>query len=257
MEERLSPRRPAGISRNTLRLFGLLLAALGILGRGILQNRVLGMASGTDLAALLESSADAMNAATAAIVLWAVEGIAVPIFAVLTVDGFARTASVKKYLLRLGLMALISQVLYPFALTGAFRLYPLNPAFGLVLVVAMLYLLRYYEGGTFKNVCIRILVLLAACLWAGMGRIEYGVPMVLVCFLLWELRGRHTMAYFAAAAAALVCTVGNPLFLFAPFGFLLTHFYNGEEGRTAPMPLRYGLYPAMLLLVWLAGALLF
>lgn len=124
MEERLSPRRPAGISRNTLRLFGLLLAALGILGRGILQNRVLGMASGTDLAALLESSADAMNAATAAIVLWAVEGIAVPIFAVLTVDGFARTASVKKYLLRLGLMALISQVLYPFALTGAFRLYP-------------------------------------------------------------------------------------------------------------------------------------
>ena len=257
MEARLSPQRSSGLDRNKLRLLGLIIAAFGMLGRGILQNRILGMANGTDLTALLESSADAMNAATAAIVLWAVEGIAVPIFAVLTVDGFARTASVKKYLLRLGLMALISQVLYPFALTGAFRLYPLNPAFGLVLVVAMLYLLRCYEGGTFKNVCIRILVLLAACLWAGMGRIEYGVPMVLLCFLLWELRGRHTMAYFAAAAAARVCTVGNPLCLFAPFGFLLTHFYNGEEGRTAPMPLRYGLYPAMLLLVWLAGVLLF
>ena len=105
MEERLSPRRPAGISRNTLRLFGLLLAALGILGRGILQNRVLGMASGTDLAALLESSAQAMNAATAAIILWVIEGTAVPIFTYLTVDGFQRTSSVKRYLLRLLLLA--------------------------------------------------------------------------------------------------------------------------------------------------------
>ena len=258
MEERLSPQRSSGIDRSTLRLIGLVIAALGILGRGILQNRVLGMASGSDLAELLESSADAMNAATAAIILCAVEGIAVPVFATLTVDGFRRTSSVKKYLLRLLLLAVICEVPYHFALTG--RLInpsPRNPVFGSALVVVMLYLQRYYHGKTAKNVLIRVAVLAAACLWAGMLRVEYGVPMVLISFFLWELRERHTMAFFAATAAALVCTAGNPLFLFAPFGFLLTHFYNGEEGRAGSRLLRYALYPVILLLVGLAGTLLF
>ena len=258
MEERLSPYRPSGLSRNSLRLLGLAIAALGILGRGILQNRVMGQASGTDLSQLLEASPEAMNAATAAIVLWAIEGAAVPIFSVLTVSGFSRTFSVNNYLLRLLLLALVSQVPYHLALTGVpFRLFPLNPVFGLALVVAMLYLLRYYGAPSVKNGFIRILVLLAAMMWAGMGRVEYGIPMVLVSFFLWTLRDRHTMAYFAAAAAALLCTVGNPLFLFAPLGLLLTHFYNGEPGRESPRLLRYALYPVILLLTALAGWLLF
>ena len=258
MEARLSPQRPSGLDRNKLRLLGLIIATFGMLGRGVLQNRVLGMASGTDLAALLESSADAMNAATAAIILWVIEGTAVPIFTLLTVDGFQRTASVKNYLFRLLLLAVVSEVPFHFALTG--RLLnpsPRNPVFGLVLVVVMLYLLRYYDGNTVKHVFIRILVLFTACLWAGIGQVEYGVPMVLMAFFLYTLRQRHTMALFAASAAALVCTVGNPLFMFAPFGFLLAHFYNGEEGRASPRLLQYALYPVLLLLIGLAGVLLF
>lgn len=258
MEARLSPQRPSGLDRNKLRLLGLIIAAFGMLGRGILQNRVLGMASGTDLAALLESSADAMNAATAAIILWVIEGTAVPIFTLLTVDSFQRTASVKNYLFRLLLLAVVSEVPFHFALTG--RLLnpsPRNPVFGLVLVVVMLYLLRYYDGNTVKHVFIRILVLFTACLWAGIGQVEYGVPMVFMAFFLYTLRQRHTMALFAASAAALVCTVGNPLFMFAPFGFLLAHFYNGEEGRASPRLLQYALYPVLLLLIGLAGVLLF
>ena len=258
MEARLSPQRPSGLDRNKLRLLGLIIAAFGMLGRGILQNRVLGMASGTDLAALLESSADAMNVATAAIILWVIEGTAVPIFTLLTVDGFQRTASVKNYLFRLLLLAVVSEVPFHFALTG--RLLnpsPRNPVFGLVPVVVMLYLLRYYDGNTVKHVFIRILVLFTACLWAGIGQVEYGVPMVLMAFFLYTLRQRHTMALFAASAAALVCTVGNPLFMFAPFGFLLAHFYNGEEGRASPRLLQYALYPVLLLLIGLAGVLLF
>ena len=258
MEARLSPQRPSGLDRNKLRLLGLIIAAFGMLGRGILQNRVLGMTSGADLAALLESSADAMNAATAAIILWVIEGTAVPIFTLLTVDGFRRTASVKNYLFRLLLLAVVSEVPFHFALTG--RLLnpsPRNPVFGLVLVVVMLYLLRYYDGNTVKHVFIRILVLFTACLWAGIGQVEYGVPMVLMAFFLYTLRQRHTMALFAASAAALVCTVGNPLFMFAPFGFLLAHFYNGEEGRASPRLLQYALYPVLLLLIGLAGVLLF
>ena len=68
MEARLSPQRPSGLDRNKLRLLGLIIAAFGMLGRGILQNRVLGMGTVTSqqLLELMQASGAAMNAATVA-----------------------------------------------------------------------------------------------------------------------------------------------------------------------------------------------
>ena len=83
------------------------------------------------------------------------------------------------------------------------------------------------------------------------------VWLVLMVFFLWELRRHHAIAYLAASAAALVCTVGNPLFLFAPFGLLIGHFYNGEPGRETAVWFRYLLYPILLTLIGLVGTLLF
>ena len=96
MEERLSPRRERGLNRNTLQLFGLMFMVLGTLGSAI-QLRYLNAAAIVD--GELLATAESMNAATMAIVFLAVQAMAVPIFAVLTLDGFQKTASVKKYLL--------------------------------------------------------------------------------------------------------------------------------------------------------------
>ena len=112
----------------------------------------------------------------------------------------------------------------------------------------MLYLMRAYPGADVKGIAVKVFGLIAGCLWCGIFQVEYGVQLVLLVFVLWIFRTRHTIAYFAGTAIALVCTVGDPLFLFAPFGFLLTHFYNGTQKETKRI-VRYGLYPAMLIVI--------
>lgn len=259
MSERLSIQRPSGLSRNALRLWGMIIVAAGVLGRGILQNRVLGIGTSTsaELLALMQASSAAMNAATAALVLQTIETMAVPIFAFLTVDGFQRTASVRKYVLRVAGAALLSEIPYNYALGGAF-LVPTsrNPMFGLVLVIVMLYLFHYLEGNDLPKLLMKLGVFAAAWLWAGMLSVEYGRSTVVIAAVLWMLRDRHTLSFFMAGAAALCCCAGNPLFMFAPFGLLIAHFYNGEE-TLSPKLLTYLLYPLLLTLTGAVGYLLF
>lgn len=251
MEERLSPRRERGMNRNTLHVFGLVFMLLGTVGSAIRLRYLTGSAAeGGELLA----TAEAMNAATMAIAFQAVQAMAVPIFAVLTLDGFQKTASVKKYLLRLLALAAVSEVPYHLARTGQlWERTSHNPVLGLVIAVVMLYLMRVYPGTDFRGIFVKVLSLIAGCLWCYIFQVEYGVQLVLIVFVLWIFRMRHTLSYFAGAAVALVCTVGDPLFLFAPFGFLLTHFYNGTQKETKRM-VRYGLYPVMLVIIAVIAA---
>lgn len=254
MEERLSPRRERGITRGALHLMGLAFMALGMMGRTLLQNPLL--AAGTDLEQVLSQSPDAMNMATASIVLQAIEAMAIPIFAVLTLEGFEKTASVKKYLLRLLALAVASEVPYHLARSGQlWEPAPRNPVFGLVIAVVMLYLMRTYSGTDFKGLAVKILALIAGCLWCYLLQVDSGLALVLIVYVLWIFRGRHTLAYLAGAAMALMLTVSQPLYLFAPFGFLLTHFYNGTQKEGSRL-LHYALYPAGLVLIAAAAKLL-
>lgn len=255
MEERLSPRRERGLNRNTLQIIGLVLMSLGMMGQAILQNRLL--ASGASLEETLSASTDAMNAAATSLILQAFTTMAVPIFAVLTLDGFQHTSSVKKYLLRLLGLALVSELPYHLARTGKLWEYaPRNPVFGLVIAVSMLYLLRSYPGGDFKGIAVKILALIAGCLWCYVFQVEYGVNLVLIVYVLWIFRERHTMAYLAGSAIAVMFIGTNPLFVFAPFGFVFAHFYNGTQ-RLTPRLLRYALYPLSLLLIAAAATIFF
>lgn len=254
MEDRLPMRQTSGISRSTMRLWGMIIIALGALGRGVLQTRLLGVGtnSGAELMELLNMPG-AMSAATAALIMQAVETTAVPIFAVLTMDGYEHTGNAWKYLLRVTALAVISELPYHFAMDGSpFVFASRNPVFGVALALAMLYLYGQFEGRNVKNRCIRFAVFIAALLWAGMLRVQFGMSMVLIVEVLWLFRERKTLRYFLAAAAALCCSVGSPLFMLAPLGFLLVHFYNGEEG-SSPRLIQYGMYPVLMLLVGVAG----
>lgn len=254
MEERLPMRRTPGISRSTMRLWGMIIVAIGALGRGVLQTRLLGIGSntGSQLMELLNMPG-AMSAATAALVMEALETTAVPIFAALTMDGYEQTGNAWKYLLRVLAVAVVSELPYHFAMDGSpFAFSSRNPVFGVVLALAMLYLYGQFEGRDVKKRLIRCAVFAAALLWAGMLRVQYGMSMVILVEVLWLFRERKTLRYFLAAAAALCCSVGSPLFMMAPLGFLLVHFYNGEEGNSHRL-IQYGLYPVLMLLVGVAG----
>lgn len=259
MGERLSDKQEKfGFSRSTLRLWGIILLALGIMSKGILQTRVLGVSTGTSeqLMQVLDQSGG-MAAAATALVLEAMESCAVPVFAVLLLEGFQKTKSFRNYFLRIGAVALISEIPYNYAISARFwEPSSRNPVFGLLICLIALYLYRYYAGMEPAKVLTKILVGTAAILWALMFRVEYGVMMVIVVTVLWCFRNRPALRYFLGAAAAVCCCVGNPLVMFAPFGFLLVHFYNGEEGITN-RTLQYALYPLLLVLSGAAGFLLF
>ena len=80
-----------GINRNVMTLIGLLLLALGAMGRGIIQTRFLGVgAVNSDQLLEVLNASGGMQAAAAALVFEGLESCAAPIFAVLLIDGFQK-----------------------------------------------------------------------------------------------------------------------------------------------------------------------
>ncbi len=245
-----------GISATALRVWGLLFLVAGAIGRGLIQTRLLGVgsASAEQLLAAMDAN---MGAATTAIVLQAVEACATPIFAFLLVEGFRRTSNFKNYLLRVLGVAALSEIPYNLAVSATFLdMETRNPAFGLVICLVMLYLYDRYPGFKIQNILIKVLVTVAALVWANMLEVVSANCMILILAGIWAFRKNQLLRTFGGALVAMFCSLVNPLYLAAPMGFLVVHCYNGNQGRS-PKALNYAAWPALLLLVTAACWLVF
>ena len=257
--ERIQDRKPSGLNSNALRAWGMAFLALGVVGRCILQNRLLclGQVSPMELVEAMQNSGAVMVLATAALVLQAVETCAVPIFAFLLAEGGQRTSNLPKYILRVGVLALAAEIPYNLAVSGKFLdLGSRNPVFGCLLGLVMLWFCRRYDGKGLSRAAIRAVVTLAAMLWCRMLSVSHGPALVLVLAVLWAFREKPMLRGIAGAMAALVCSLGSMFYLASPMGLLAVHFYNGEKGpdnRTVS----YLAYPVLLLAVWALGVVFF
>lgn len=254
--ERISQKRPTGISRTTLRMWGLLFLVAGIVGRSILQMRVLGMGviSGQELLALLDSSPEMMNAATTALILQIMETCALPIFTFLLVEGFLHTSDLTKYFVRVAAVAVASEIPFDLAISGKFLDFSIqNPALGLPLCLIMLIFFRTYPGKSIKNVLVKLLVTLGAVGWSAMLRVEYGACMVMVAVTLYLLWGKPLARNMVGATVAILCGRGSLLMLAAPMGFLAVHSYNEEKNTEENRYISYLAYPVSLLFIAIAG----
>ncbi len=256
--ERINERKPSGISGRMLRVWGMIFLTLGVFGRGILQGRFLGIGTvtGSELLEIMSSSGAAMGVASLSLVLQAIETCAAPVFALLTVEGVLHTASMKNYVLRVFYLALVTEIPYNLAITG--RLLnsgELNPVFGILLCLIMLWFYKRYEEKGWKNTAIKAVVTLAAILWAQMLGIAFGACMVILTAVLWVMRRWPNYRGFVGAAAAMVCCLISPFFLASPMGFLAVHAYNGEPGELNRY-VKYLAYPVILLVIALIGALM-
>lgn len=256
--ERIRDRKPAGMNSGTVRTWGLLLAAAGIIGRGLIQNCVLGLGSLTSDALLNALQDDAMMAyATIALVLQLLETCAVPVFAFLTVEGYQRTSGFGAYLVRVAALAAISEIPYNLAMSGRFLDFSSrNPVFGVVLTLVVLYLFDRYAGKDLKNVFIKLAVFLAAMVWNTMLGIEYGGSLIVIASMLWFFRNKRGLQLVAGISAAVACSMTNMFFLASPMVFLLLHYYNGEPGNLTRTS-RYAFYPVTLLAVGIIGLFAF
>ena len=249
--ERLGNTRPSGLHSGNLRAWGMLFVIAGIISRSILQNQMLGMGtrSMTELLELMQSSETAMIIATVALVLQAMETVAVPIFVFLLAEGFRHTSDWKKYLLRVAGLAVVTEIPFDLAMNGkVLEFGTQNPVFGLVLCMVLLYLFERFRNK--KLVC--VVMALAGLAWCLMLKVEHGIPMILMVCVIRIFREKHMFMGFSGMAAAALCTGISPFYLAAPMGFLAVHFYNGEKGESSRL-VNYLFYPVALLAIGLVG----
>lgn len=249
--ERLGEVRPRGLHAGNLRAWGMLFVVAGIVGRSILQKAMLGVGvlNAEELLQMMQSSQEAMIIATIALVLQAMETVAIPIFVFLLVEGFLHTSDLKKYLLRVATMAVLTEIPYDLAMHGkVLEFGAQNPALALVLCMILLYLFQRFAG----KILLCVVMALAGVLWGVMLKIDHSVPMLLMLCVIYLFRNKRMYMGFSGMAVAAVCTVVSPFYLAGAMGFLAIHFYNGEPGEGNRV-VNYLFYPVALLVIGLVA----
>lgn len=257
--ERIQERKPSGLNSNALRTWGMVFLAMGVLGKCLVQNRLLrlGEVAPMELVEAMQTSGTVMMLATMALVLQALETCAIPIFAFLLAEGGQHTSNLPKYMARVGLLALVCEIPYNLAMSGKFLdVSSRNPVFGCLVGLVMLWFYRRFAGKGFSQALVRVLVTLAAMLWCVMLSISYGPALLLILAVLWPLREKPMLRGMAGAMAALACSVGSMFYMASPMGFLAVHFYNGEKGPDNRL-VSYLAYPVLLTAAWAVGVLFF
>jgi hypothetical protein len=250
----LQSRKPRGFSRQTIRTFGMLFLAAGIIGHIIIQN----LFPAADLMAAVsnpEIMADSttMGMAVVSILLILIEGCAIPVFCFLLVEGFQYSSNLKNYFLRVLGVAAIAELPYNFAISGKIiDLNTRNPVFGMVLCFIILFLYKRYEAKGFKNFLIKTMVTILGLVWANMLSITDGAACVIVVGALWLLRDKPTFRVLGSCAAMFLASAFSMYYLVAPVAFLMVHSYNGEPGEGNKY-VNYLAYPVMLLAFGLAA----
>ena len=258
MERLANPNKRTGFTANALRTWGMIFLAAGAIGRGVIQNHILGF-SGMDMQQMLsvmDSSQTAMNYVTLSIGLQALETCAVPIFAVLLVEGILHTSDFITYFARVLGLALVTEIPYNLAMGKGFLDFgSRNPVFSLVFGMLLIFFYQRYSQRSFKNILIKILVTLAALIWVKMLTVEFGAPMLLILIVVWSLRAKPMYRNFAGASAAIACSLLSPFFMASPMAFLIVHMCNWERDEDNVL-VNYLMYPVMLVVAAAVGAFL-
>ena len=168
--------------------------------------------------------------------------LAFPIFCFLLVEGFVHTRDVKKYVRRLFLFALISEVPFDLAFFRTpFALDHQNVYWTLALgVLAMAGLKRFEKENGLPG--------WQGLVWAGgcaalalAANTDYNaIGVIIICALYLTRTNRKRQ-----------CLAGALLFMFeltAPLAFVLVWFYNGQRGACSPLQKKafYWFYPVHL-----------
>ena len=170
--------------------------------------------------------------------------IAFPIFAYTVVEGFVHTHDLKKYIIRLGIFALLSEVPFDLAFAGkVIEFGHQNVFFTLFLGVVMLSL--YVRA---RNVAEQFSVVAVTVLVSRLLHVDYQGTAILMIFLFYYLREKKLEKLFAVGT--LILLVSGKIQLFSLLAFIPIALYNGERGPKMKA-FFYAFYPVHLLALYL------
>ncbi len=187
--------------------------------------------------------------------------LAFPIYCFLLTEGFCHTRSVFRYSLRLGLFALLSEILFDLALNGqVLELYQNNVFFTLLVGLGTMWAIR--EGNNlldrYTGKAAGLLSLFWTALMAALGYIlaellwcDYGGAGVLTITAMYLLKHWPVAGFLAGVG---ILSIGNTIELFALPAVLPVACYRGDRGRGGKWWF-YLFYPAHLLVFWFVARL--
>ena len=182
--------------------------------------------------------------------------IAFPLFCFLLAEGFFHTRDRKKYLLRVVLFALISEIPFDLALFGGRRWYPgyQNTLWSLSLGLLLFFLLNkveeYRDLSALTARVIKAALVGLVCMAAHLLHTDYGARGILCLAAFYFLRTVKPKSLSGIWACVLINLnrFNNPG---AFLSLLPLHFYNGERGSSGGKYFFYIYYPAHLFLLYL------
>ncbi len=174
--------------------------------------------------------------------------IAFPIFAYLLVEGFVHTRNVKKYMLRLGVFALVSEIPFDLMFFGKLDFNHQNVFFTLFLGLLMLYLMDKMPRGIDCFLCGLVFVLAADLL-----RTDYGSFGILMIFWFYLYREQKLWKFIGIALINVLLMSGSQVYAILAFIPILLH--NRKEGPKIKW-FFYGFYPAHLLILYFVNLIL-
>lgn len=201
----------------------------------------------------------------------AVGRISFVLFAYLVVEGFVHTRSRMKYVLRLLLFALLSEIPFDLAFSGKTIDWSGQNVYWTLLLGILLLALWEHLGEYVDGVCWigRILALAAGGAAAFFVAADYRFMGILLIFTFYATRGRSgELQALAAGCVMFFGTWGSNCLRYAGsysaaylfrfslremYGLLafgLIFFYNGKKGRQFPKPFYYLFYPVHLLALY-------
>ena len=165
-----------------------------------------------------------------------------PIYCFLIVEGYIHTHDIKKYLIRIGVFALISEIPFDLAFHSTL-FYPdyQNVDFTLFFGLLALVLIDCFSGQIFWQ----IISTASMCLAASELQTDYRFIGVLLIVIMYLFRKEHAMRF--ASSGFVLIPFSNAIEGFGLLAFLPISFYNGKRGRHKWQMFFYIFYPAHLL----------
>ena len=180
--------------------------------------------------------------------------LAMPIFSFFIAEGFAHTRDKKKYLGRLGLFALISEIPFDLAFDGRLGLGHQNIMLTFFLAASALLLFDRIRGGNGPEgeripagkTVLGVLAVAGIAALALLLRADYTVFAVVAVFLFYVLRQKHPLLRSGVGVAFLALTRTMGYYVATGFSFIPLAQYNVQKGKGLKW-LFYAFYPGHLL----------
>ena len=234
------------ITADGLKMFACIVMLIQSIGIVIIEKGLIHLEqyTQTGLNEAMAQDSHLMTLAGMGSVMQLIGGMAVPVFAFLLVEGFKYTSDYRKYLLVMGLTAVVSEIPYDWAMSGKLLdMSSQNALIGTCICLMMLKCLDLFkEMSGMARLLVRMLVVLAAVIWVSMIRAEYGLCMVLLVAVLYVFDTRNVLKTILGCMISLMYVTG-------PIAFYGIWCYNGERKNRIPKYVYYAFYPLHLLVL--------